>query len=202
MYAITADDEFTALAFGLPGQNTINYISNSVNTFADKFKNAGSLFLNRAKELYNQYNSSYALNYARSIRNKYLAPHELPNEVLHFNSIKDIQNCSPFMQRWIMTNPNLRENWYFKNRIEGYNDTYNNLFGKCSGEKHYDYRRVMNGLMTDDNENINIYFDDEIENEIPLRLSDQIKILHAWSLTDKYLAEGKQDPTSKEGNDL
>lgn len=197
-----ADDEFNALAFGRKHQNTLNYISQSMNNFTDTFINAGSMFMNRAKELYDRFNSSEALNFARNIRSKYLSINELHNEVVFLNSLSDIQNCSPYMQRWVMANPVIREDWYFKHRLDGYNDTYTNMFGNCSGEKHYDYRRVINGLMTDDRDKIDIYIEEEIEDDPVLSLRDQIKILHSWNLTNMYLSKGKNDPTSKEGNEL
>ena len=52
------------------------------------------------------------------------------------------------MKRYIMANPHVREA-YQEQRIAGYDGTYKDPFADDTIENHYDYRRVMNGVVVD-----------------------------------------------------
>ena len=112
------------------------------------------------------------------------------------------------MQRWIMANPDVRK-LYHEQRIDGYSDTYEDIHENSIGESHYDYRRVMNGIVVDnDDEEADYgwssvtYFEDLAEEDRELRIDEQYDILSSWHYLQRYLAVGKEDPTSLFNGDI
>jgi len=65
--------------------------------------------------------------------------------LMDFNAL---QNANMTMQRWVLSEPNLRQ-LYLDQNIDGYSESYTNVFGKDVGEQDYNYRRVMDGVIQD-----------------------------------------------------
>lgn len=107
----------------------------------------GTKFMQRAKNLYEQaYNSQAVLAAKAAIRATKGLFH--PNAIVQLDSLDDLRSAQPVMQRYLMANPIVRE-LYNEQRIDGYSDTYVNVHGKAIGHGHYDYRRVMDGIVVD-----------------------------------------------------
>ena len=107
----------------------------------------GAKFMERAKALYEQaYNSQAMLAAKAAIRATKGLFH--PNAIIQLDRLEDLQSAQPVMQRYLMANPAVRQ-LYFEQRIDGYSDSYVNVHGKAIGHDHYDYRRVMDGVVVD-----------------------------------------------------
>jgi hypothetical protein len=122
------------------------------------------------------------------------------NYVQYLNDIGQMQWASNTMQRWIMANPSIRQR-YLDQTIEGYEGTYIGPENPEElGETHYDYRRVMNGVVEDSEEHgwtSTTYFEDLYEGDRELQLEEQVDILDTWSNILNMLRHGGEDPTSR-----
>lgn len=171
----------------------------------------GNAFLDRAKALYEQaYNSELMMAAKAAIRGAKGMAH--PNSIVPLESIEELQSAQPVMQRYLMAMPYIRQ-MHFDQRIDGYADTYKNLHGTDIGHDHYDFRRVTNGILVDDETHalwygkevstdpnapewtITQYIEDLVEGDRELNAMEQTDILNAWSLQAMLVAALK-DPTN------
>lgn len=184
---------FSFLAF--PEQNPLNYqyIQDQFNNISDTLIGAGREFIEASKEIYDRVNSNEALRAAK-------AALRLSKGIIHsniiqpLNNLNEIRSAGPIMQRYIMAEPVIRKA-YHKQRIDGYSDTYIDLEPKEVGENHYDYRRVMDGMVVieDDGWVATTYcLDDRGEEE--LTIDEKVDIINVWDLARAYFESG-EDPT-------
>jgi hypothetical protein len=121
------------------------------------------------------------------------------------STLKEFQAAQPIMQRWIMANPAVRE-YHIRQECDGYNKTYVDIDPGKIGEDHYDYRRVMNGvLQTDDDAKpfYTIFIADELlAGDRELDIGEKADILSGWRYVQAIIAEGVDDPTSINGGYL
>ena len=114
-------------------------------------------------------------------------------------SIEDCCTAPPTMRRWLMAEPYIRR-MYHGGQIDGYSQSYYDFHGKVSGEDHYDYRRVTEGLIEVDEdgyESYASYFDDVVEGDV-LEIEEQVDIVTGWTFLVSSVKEGI-DPTSRFG---
>lgn len=125
------------------------------------------------------------------------------NNIVQIHSLPQLQTAGPVMQRWLMANEALRT-MYLNNEVQGYGDSYTNYHGDNVGARHYDWRRVMDGMVqeTADGYHYTQYFETIPEDDPELTLYQKVDILRSWSLVEHYLNEADEDPTSPEGNKL
>lgn len=113
-------------------------------------------------------------------------------------SFQDLQQANLTMQRWVMSHPQLRQ-YYLDQNIDGYSDTYNNVFGKGVGEADYNYRRVMDGALIDNDDDtftIKWYNEDLLEGDVPLNHYQQVRIRNTYDAIDHVLKTCKFDFTN------
>ncbi len=94
---------------------------------------------------------------------------------------------------------------YHEQRCDGYSESYVDRFPGQVGENHYDYRRVMHGMVQDDQEHdwkSTFYLDELFEGDRELNFDEQVDILNTWDVVRSYLSKGQDDPTSQFGNML
>ncbi len=125
-------------------QQKIEQVSTQLGSVVSDFS---TKFMERARSLYEQAHNSQAVLAAKAaIRATKGLFH--PNAIIQLDSLDELRSAQPVMQRYLMANPIVRE-LYLEQRIDGYSDTYVNVHGKNIGENHYDYRRVMDGVVVD-----------------------------------------------------
>lgn len=113
-------------------------------------------------------------------------------------SFQDLQQANLTMQRWVMSHPQVRQ-YYLDQNIDGYSDTYNNVFGKGVGEADYNYRRVMDGALVDNDDDtftIKWYNEDLLEGDVPLNHYQQVRIRNTYDAIDHVLKTCKFDFTN------
>lgn len=103
-------------------------------------------------------------------------------ELTSFNAL---QNANLVMQRWVMAHPEVRRD-YLKQNIEGYSETYKNVFGNEVGEKDYNYRLVMDGVIQDQDDSwiVKHYNMDLMPGDRELDHYEKVKILSTWQAID------------------
>lgn len=111
--------------------------------------------------------------------------------ICELNSFEALQKASITMQRWVMAHPEVRK-LYLEQNIEGYSDSYKNVFGSHVGEEDYNFRRVMDGVIQDKEDYFSIKFfnEDLYIGDKELSHDDKVKILHTWSAIDLVLKSG------------
>lgn len=189
--------------FGDKSNIITNYLSNQLNYF----NNAYSQLNEFTKKIYDQLYHSYQFltnkfiqsNIRNSLNKEGL---NVYNEYIHeINKFEDFVNANTTMIRWIMANPSVRQE-YLNNNIEGYNEQYKNLFGSSIGVDHYDYRRVMDGVLVDENDRflVRYYHDFLLPGDRPLNRHEKIAILNTWSAAEWLIENCKFDFTAKDEN--
>ena len=118
-------------------------------------------------------------------------------ELLEFNQL---QEANLTMQRWIMAHSRVRE-LYLNNNIDGYSGSYVNIHGNTIGSKNYDYRRVMDGILVDNDPEYSwkvSFYDDELEiGDRELERFEKMQIINTWNAVDWMLDNCKFDFTHR-----
>ncbi len=196
-------DVMNALIY--PDQNPVNmgYFQQAVYGVNDRLTEVGRQFMSGAKEIYEKVNSSEALRIARAaIRAAKGMFH--PNQIVPLETIEDLQSAQPMMQRWIMAQPDIRH-LYHEQRCDGFSETYVDLAPNDIGESHYDYRRVMNGMVQEDERGswfVREYPDELVEGDRELIFGERTDIIKTWDLIQMFVEAGEQDPTDPYGGNL
>lgn len=119
--------------------------------------------------------------------------------LMELNTFDQFRQANMTMQRWVMANPVVREQ-YLKNNIDGYSNTYENIFGDAVGQNHYDYRRVMNGVVIDDDPEYEwkMYeYHDQLQiGDRELDHYEKTLILNTWNASNELMKMCKFDFTS------
>ena len=175
----------------------------------------GTKFMERARNLYEQaYNSQAVLAAKAAIRATKGLFH--PNAIVQLDTLDELRSAQPVMQRYLMANPLVR-NLYLEQRIDGYSDTYTNVHGKVVGHDHYDYRRVMDGVVVDHEmqsmltgKPVDIdapewtattYFEDLLQDDRELTAMEQTDMLNNYRLQAITIQQLK-DPTNLFGGEV
>jgi hypothetical protein len=191
------DDAFDAVVFG--EQNPINtaYFQRQVQSVANTLNNAGQQFFSNVGEMFDRFNNSDVARIAKAAvrATKTLF---MPNQICSIFDLGVMQQAPPVMQRWIMANPVVREA-YHNQKCDGFSESYTDMSPKDIGENHYDYRRVMDGVIQEDNNGdsfVHFYMDDLVIGDRQLTHDDKTDVLSTWSIIEMFMKACKEDPTS------
>ena len=188
--------EFNNLLYGEKDPRTISYLANQFTAVSNVLTDAGASFMSNMKSIYDSFNGSEALRIARAARNKVASVFQYDG-ICSLWELGKIQNASLTMQRWVMAEPSLRK-MYFEQRVDGYSGTYVDANPDVIGREHYDYRRVMDGMLVvddDGEEHITHYYDELLEGDRDLDITEKVDIRATWEIVADLLKYGKSDPT-------
>lgn len=197
---------FDYLMFPEQNMNNYQYIVNQFGGFSNTLTDIGRGFLEASKQIYERINDAEFARKARealrSIKNYFK-----PDGIYYLNNLEDLQNAQVRMQRFIMAEPTIRD-LYHNQRCDGYSDTYVDVQPGAIGNNHYDYRRVMDGIVQvhelDNGEStftVNTYLEDLKDGDRNLTFDEQCNILSTWEIVQMYIKAGN-DPTNINGGDL
>lgn len=140
-----------ALDYAIYGDNSqtiSNYLVQQMQALPQAFNGFASRIYNAMMTSYNYVNDAMTKHHLiGTLQQKGIQV--IDNYIQPLVSMEALQNANPTMQRWVMAHPELRQ-LYLKQNIDGYSDTYRNIFGKGVGESDYNYRRIMDGVLQDD----------------------------------------------------
>lgn len=201
---VGSSEEFNAMAFGQKHPGTINFLQNQISNIQNMsniFTDAGRMFVTAATDMFNRYNSEEALRRVSAAVRKVSHVFQ-SNTIRHIHDIGGLQQAPVIMQRYIMAEPTVR-NMYLEQRCDGYSGTYVNMHGNAVGEDHYDYRRVMNGIVADHieedgetNWKCTLYYEELIEGDRELTIEEQDDVINTWDAIKYAMKLGEDDPTS------
>lgn len=198
--------DFDALMYGQKHQGTLNFLQNNIQQLAQMshtLTDAGRQFFAGAAQRFEELNSAEAMRLARAAVRRAGSVFQR-DEIRSMWELPQIQNAPLTMQRWIMAEPTVRQ-MYQEQRCDGYSETYVDMHPGAIGADHYDYRRVTNGIIVDDEEHgwkATIYLDELIEGDRDLTLDEKVDILTTWDIVSSLMKEGSEDPTSSWGGKL
>lgn len=200
---IIGDDRmFSAAAFGQQDWRAQEFLSQQYENISGQLTSAGQQFFAAAQNIYEQLSGSQAMRMARAAGRKVRSLWN-SDEIQKILDIAAMQHAPPVMQRWIMAEPTTRK-LYHEQRLDGYQGTYIDTNPGDIGEDHYDYRRVMNGIVVEDEDGAayaTTYYDDLLE-EIELTIEEQTDIIQTWDAVKAAIRKGSEDPTSRWAADL
>lgn len=198
--------DFNALMYGPKHPGTMQFLQNQVQQISDfstTLTDAGRGFVANARRLYDELHSDEALRLARAAVRR-IGNVFQRDEIKSIWELAQLQNAPLTMQRWIMAEPTVRE-LYHQQRCDGYSDTYVDMYPGEVKDAHYDYRRVMNGVVTEDSDGASkftIFLDELVEGDRELTFDEKIDILNTWDIVSSLIKEGSDDPTSPWGGKL
>lgn len=201
--------ELNLFTAGEPHPSMLQYMRDTAQQIGQYVQQTGSQFAQGVLTAYESYYSDGALRHARAALSK-VKSYFQADKITMLNSVYDIQQAQPIMQRYIMAEPTLRQ-MYHDGRCNGYQGSYVDPFPGMIGEQDYNYRRVMNGILvetpkTDDephgNWQFNVYVDELMEGDRELEIHEQRDIMETWRAVRFSLAHSLLDPSSPSGEML
>ncbi len=192
------DDFFDAALYSSPPPGLVNYMQNQFSNIANSVGEMGNMFLQRASNMFESINANARFNAAKRELNRAVG-YVHHNEVGYLSSVDQIKAANPIMQRWVMAEPTYRAD-YLNQTADGYSDSYINIHGNVLGADHYDYRRVMDGVLTY-NERTEEFFtqsfiEDLIEGDRELTNFERRDILSVWDVMREIHSLVKDDITN------
>lgn len=180
-------------------QNTLNWLGERSNALRSTMSSTAANFFNTAQNMYSMISQSDAMLALRNLTAKSENAWQ-SNNITYLGTVQHLQTAAPVMQRWVMAEPRLRD-MYLNNEVEGYGKSYTNIHGNVTGEQHYDWRRVMDGVMVVKEDQFGFkHYHDCMGDDEPLTIFQKVDILNTWNAINKALDEGEMDPTSPVGN--
>lgn len=194
--------EFNALVYPTQHHNTIQYIRNGLtnlpSTLTDQAKNLFQGAFNYFKDVNSSLSKQRALNAISSISNFHQE-----NTIYLINNIESARQASLTMQRYLMAESSVRE-LYHNQQCDGYSDTYVDLEPNAIGADHYEWRRVMSGVVDYESEDkvTTMYWDEIRDGDRELGPFEQLLILDAWEFMRIAVSQMNEDPTNPLGGSL
>jgi hypothetical protein len=195
------DDMNTAseLIFHGPSQDIRNWMKKEISTYTDNIRTIAPAVASSIMDKYNKIHSSEAVRNLNSLKARVRSIWQ-PNSVRYLSTVEEIQNSPNVMKRWVMAMPMLREKYLLKG-ISGYEGSYEDNYPGTLGEKHYDYRRVTEGVISKsddaDNASYHIYYENIDKDEDILSIIDKTSITATWAVIQANITSGNvSDPTS------
>jgi len=185
------------IMFGDTRNRVSSYIQKQINelsTYAPKFfEGIKNIAYNAYNYLTNEFLHTKTLQH---LQDNNIIIHN--QEIFEYLSYEQIRDANITMQRYIMAHPEVRQ-LYLDNKIDGYSETYVNIFGNDVGESHYDYRKVMDGVIvpTEKGFKFTHYNDELLPGDKPLSFVERMTILRVWEEIDFLLNGTKYDFTNK-----
>lgn len=192
------NDVFDEMCLGTQSGNAVQFFQDQVDKSTALLSTAGARFMEGARVLYDKIQNSDAARLAKAAT-RAMASIWQDQEIRYLCTMGELQHAGFNMQRWIMAEPTLRT-LYHKQGCDGYSDTYVDQEPGLVGEDHYDYRRVMNGIMVEDEVEgwkATTWLDDLLEDDRELEIVEQVDIMSTWEQVLIKLAKKREDPTSK-----
>lgn len=202
MVVIEGDlNTWDALAYGEKNPVNLDYLRNQLSNIPQALNDFTNNFYSEARDLFEKYNGSAAQRLIKSVTRSVQSLFRV--DTIHsMFELGEIQNANIVMQRWNMANPVVRE-LYHNQKCDGYSDTYVDMEPNAIKETHYDYRRVMDGVVVDsDDDWVVKFYPDEIKTgDKELDHTDKMIILETWQIIEMFVKAG-DDPTSPYGSKL
>jgi hypothetical protein len=182
--------------FFQPTDKVQSRISNRFQNFVANARNSDDQFIDSVTERFNNAVENQTLRIDDLFKQRISSVFKT-NKIRHLSTISDIQEAPDIMRRWIMAAPVVRER--YQNKVmSGYSGKFDDPFpNQRPGPRHHDYRRVMNGIVYREEDELVTHRYIDGFNTTELTTAEKAYILKAWSVMEQALKDGdNSDPTS------
>lgn len=194
---------FNAVAFGPQNPKNEEYFRREMESMSQMTGVFSDAFVQKAFSIFDLYHGADAIAKGRAAMNQ-VSGLAAVNTYRRIDKISDFQTAGPVMQRVIMANTMIRE-MYHQQRIDGFSDTYVDPDPGRSGENHYEWRRIMDGManIAETGDAMTVTFYDEVDpfEQPRLKPAERSDAVATWENAEFFLLEAARDPTKK-GIDL
>lgn len=189
---------FDSLFHGELHPGARSFIQRQMEAPSRVMEGAAQQFMDSSRALYEKLSGSSAMRMARAAK-RAVGAAWMGNQIQELMTIGQMQHAPPVMQRFIMAEPTLRK-MFHQQRLDGYEGSYRDLFPDDIGEQHYEYRRVMDGIVVENDDGswyADTFVDDLLPDDDHLDIDQQVDIIDTWANMVAKVREGGSDPTSK-----
>jgi len=195
------DNAFDAIVYGEQHPANLEFFRQQTRSLSETLTDAGRNFFSNVQQLHEQFNGSEAMRLTKAaIRaSKSLFKPDIISSIF---DVGEMQQAQPIMQRFIMANPVIRQ-MYHDQRCDGFGDSYVDMEPGKISDGHYDYRRVMHGMVQEsevDDWTASFYMEDLHEGDKHLTMDEKVDVLQTWEIIEMFMAKGNEDPTSPFNN--
>lgn len=194
---------FDQLMYAPPTRSAMEFLDNRRVAISQGLTEAGRTFMDTTRDVWSNLYGEGAARLARAAVRQVQSLWDT-DIVRQLVSMAQMQNAPVAMQRWVMAEPYVREQ-YLNQKLDGYSDSYVNTQGSAIGADQYDYRRVMNGIVVDVEDegwSATTWFEELDSPEDELYFDQQTDIIHTWGNIVRAIRRGKDDPTSRWNSSL
>ena len=194
---------FNAMVVPQAHPSTIQFLQHQLERPTQHLTQAGQSFIQQSQEFFQRFDYQSIARQAQAVK-RAVGGLWQSDEIRYLATIDAIQNAPQKMLRGLMACPEVRQA-YQEERIEGYYGLYTDPHSGQIGEEHHDYRRVMNGITTlndDDTWGATTYFDEALEEDEPITEAEQHDILDTWEVMRANLVQGRRDFTSPSDGEI
>jgi len=191
---------FDALLYKPPTEQVINYLQTNISKASNIMGDIGNNFINNVRNTYDKFNNQSVINLGKSIL--YGAGTHMNDNVVIPLSMDNLHTANYTMQQYIIAEPTVNK-MVMDNMCNGFQETYHDVEQGVYGTERNDYRRVMDGVVQED-EDGGLYMtqyassDENNEDLVPM---DKFSVLDTWDSVAQALADGI-DPTDPDGGEL
>lgn len=192
-------DAFDGLLYPPQHHNTNRFLQTELQKLQQLATNGGEILqgiYQTAMQKWNDFQNGASARIAQAARRAVASMIGDVFTIYPMASLEIIQQASPVMQRWIMTMPDIRT-LHHRNACSAYDGNYVDHHPGVIGMDHYDYRRVMDGVVvqTDTHAYSTTISEELYEGDSALSFRQQIDILDTWEAMKQYIELG-YDPSS------
>lgn len=184
--------------FHQPNQNMQDYIAGTINTYVNAIKSTVPDFASAVQQRYNAICNSDTIRYIGNLKNRINSLWD-PNTIRHLTTLNAVQQAPEVMRRYVLAHPILR-NLHLTNGISAYDNFVKPDYQTGVGKKHYDYRRVTDGVLLragDGSVGYSIFKENILSPTDILSIVSKGSILATWETIDYHFDnERLEDPTS------
>lgn len=192
-----------ALLYGDVHPGTQRFFESQIGQGFNKLTETARTYINEVKDRFGYMATEQTQRILRSVRRK-------ANWAWHGDFIRplrtldDMQLAPPSMIRYIMAEPTVRR-MYHQQSIAGYDGDYKDAQPGIVGDRHREYREVMEGIVQVDEEpdengdyqwHADSWSSDLDPDDRELSFKDQLDILETWAHLQRLVQKRLQDPTS------
>lgn len=186
------------IAFPQISQKVSRWIEQQIYAPVSHLVGIGADMMQYAKTAYEDLNNTIRLsNIKNALRNMSNEAQVDPNIIQNINKWSDVCTANPMTQRYIMAMPELRT-LFHQQRADGFSGSYFDTQPDSVGKDHYDYCRVMDGVVHEATEKVdehhNFYFQEDLFEEGQIDAVDKSIVASIWAMIPGMLSQGK-DPS-------
>lgn len=192
-------DAFDGLLYPPQNHNTTRFLQNELQKLQQLASSGGEMLqgiYHTAMQKWNEFQNGASARIAQAARRAVAAQIGDVFTIYPMLSLEMVQQASPIMQRWVMAMPDVRT-LHHRNACSAYDGNFIDHYPGQSGMNHYDYRRVMDGVVvqTDTHAYSTTISEELYEGDPLLSFRQQVDILDTWEAMKQYIEMG-YDPTS------